>query len=96
MRRKVGSVANGRQKSIVYTCALLGLTVYGVPKLPHMEHGLAGTFTVVWLLFVALAVAANLYFAFGADKERKALLEQSELDMRQPLSEANENLVMRQ
>lgn len=96
MRRKVGSVANGRQKSIVYTCALLGLTVYGIPRLPHMAHGLAGTFTTVWLLFVALAVAANLYFVFGADKERKALLERNEFETRQSSSEANENLVLRQ
>ncbi|GMA64818.1 hypothetical protein NZD89_05475 [Alicyclobacillus fastidiosus] len=79
MRRKVANITNSRQKAFVYTCALIGLTVYGVPRLPRLEHGLAGTFTLVWLLFVALCVGANLYFLFGADKERKRLLEQQEV-----------------
>lgn len=79
MRRKVGPVVNGRQKSLVYACALVGLTVYGIPKLPRMAHGAAGTFTAVWILFTALCVGANLYFLFGADKERKQLLERQEL-----------------
>ncbi|EPZ47482.1 MULTISPECIES: hypothetical protein [Alicyclobacillus] len=82
MRRKVANVANSRQKSLIYTCALIGLTVYGVPKLPKLAHGMAGTFTVVWLLFVALCVGANLYFLFGADKERKRLLEQQEVEVK--------------
>lgn len=78
MRRKVGTVVNGRQKSLLYTAALVGLTVYGVPKLPQLAHGAAGTFTAVWLLFVALCVGANLYFLFGTDKERKRILERQE------------------
>lgn len=76
MRRKMGNVANGRQKSFVYTCALIGLTIYGVPQLPKLQHGLAGTFTALWLLFVALSVGANLYFLFGTDKERKRILDE--------------------
>lgn len=75
MRRKISNVANGREKAFVYTCALVALSVYAVPRLPRMTHGLAGTFTVLWLLFVALCVGANLYFLIGADKERKRLLD---------------------
>lgn len=76
MRRKSGIVTHGREKSVMYTCALLGLSVYAVPKLPPLSHGLPGTFTALWILTVAVAVAANLYFACGADKERKQLLEE--------------------
>lgn len=80
MRRKVGPVANGRQKALLYTSALIGLTVFGVPRLPRLEHGEAGAFTLLWLLFVALCVGANLYFLFGADKERKQQLERQEYE----------------
>jgi hypothetical protein len=79
MRRKIGKTANGRQKSFIYTCALVGLTIYAVPRLPHLAHGMGGTFTAVWLLFVALCVGANLYFLFGADKERRKLLDEHDL-----------------
>ncbi|WAH37927.1 hypothetical protein [Alicyclobacillus dauci] len=81
MRRKLSTITNGRQKAFIYTCALVGLTVYGVPKMPPLTHGLSGTFTASWLLFVALCVGANLYFLFGADKERKRLLEEQEVSV---------------
>lgn len=76
MRRKLAVVSHGKEKAVMYTCALLGLSVYAVPKLPHLTHGLPGTFSALWILTVAVVVAANLYFALGADRERKQLLEQ--------------------
>jgi len=78
MRRKVANVPNGRQKAFIYTCSLLALVAYGLPRLPALKHGLAGSFSVVWILFAALTISANLYFLFGADKERSRMLEAQE------------------
>ncbi|WDL95590.1 hypothetical protein [Alicyclobacillus sp. ALC3] len=75
MRRKTMTVSSPRRRAVVYTCALIALGVYGVPRLPELHHGLGGTFSVLWILFAGLAVAANLYFLFGADRERSRDLE---------------------
>lgn len=78
MRRKTANVANGRRKSFVYTCAIVAMVAYALPKLPHLHHGVDGSFTMLWILFAALAVAANVYFAVGADQERSRMLEERE------------------
>ncbi|MCL6444876.1 MAG: hypothetical protein K6T83_15720 [Alicyclobacillus sp.] len=75
MRRKVSDVPNAKSRAFVYTCALVSLLVYGLPHIPKLQHGIAGTFSILWILFAGLAVAANLYFLLGADKERIRQLE---------------------
>ncbi len=82
MRRKLRYVPNPRSRAFVYTCSIVALAVYAVPRLPALHPGLAGTFSTVWILFAALAVASNLYFLFGADKERSRMLELHEGDAR--------------
>jgi hypothetical protein len=82
MRRKLRYVPNPRSRAFVYTCSIVALAVYAVPRLPQLHPGLAGTFSTVWILFAALAVAANLYFLFGADQERSRMLELHEADPR--------------
>lgn len=75
MRRKTMAVTSPRRRAAVYTSALVALGVYGLPRLPALHHGLAGSFSVLWILFAGLAVASNLYFLFGADRERSRDLE---------------------
>lgn len=68
-----------RSTAVVYTCALVVLGVYAIPKLlPELHPGIAGTFSILWILFAGLALAANLYFMFGADRERSRMLEEIE------------------
>ncbi|SDW11062.1 hypothetical protein SAMN04489725_10261 [Alicyclobacillus hesperidum] len=78
VRRKVGVPRQIRRQSIIYTCAAIALGAYGIPRLPRMSHGIAGTFTAAWMLVLALSICANLYFVLGADKERKRLLEEQQ------------------
>jgi|UPI00082C57C6 hypothetical protein len=66
----------GRRNALIYTCAAVAIGVYGIPRLPHMTHGVQGTFSVVWILFLALCIGANLYFSLGTDKERARQLEE--------------------
>ncbi|MDI9260880.1 hypothetical protein [Alicyclobacillus sendaiensis] len=76
MRRKVGVPRQVRMYSAIYGLAALALAAYGVPRLPKLEHGLAGTFSALWLLLLALYIGANLYFWLGADRERARRLEE--------------------
>jgi hypothetical protein len=75
MRRKLPTVSNARNRAIVYASSLLALGIYALPKIPALQPGLSGTFSMVWILFAILALASNLYFMFGADQERSRLLE---------------------
>ncbi|MBX6351970.1 MAG: hypothetical protein IRZ10_01445 [Thermoflavifilum sp.] len=75
MRRKMRHVPYARQRAITYTCCLLAILVYAIPRIPPLAHGIAGTFSFLWILFAALAVAANVYFLVGADQERSRMLE---------------------
>jgi hypothetical protein len=75
MRRKIIYTAKPKQKAMAYTAALILLSVYGIPRMPKIHPGLGGTFVTLWILFAALAVAANIYFLVGADKERSRMLE---------------------
>ncbi|WP_367306938.1 hypothetical protein [Alicyclobacillus acidocaldarius] len=77
MRRKVGVPRQVRRYSAIYGLAALALAAYGVPRLPKLQHGLAGTFSALWLLLLALYMAANLYFLLGADRERARQLEEA-------------------
>ncbi|MBX5437159.1 MAG: hypothetical protein IRZ33_08075 [Alicyclobacillaceae bacterium] len=79
MRRKLRTVPYAKTRALVNACALVSLTVYALPRLPGLRSGVAGSFTVAWMLFVALAVAANLYFLFGADQERSRQLEMQDI-----------------
>jgi predicted anti-sigma-YlaC factor YlaD len=76
MRRKTRPDPAIRRRTLFYACAILAIMVYAIPRLPSLKPGLAGTFTLLWILFAGLAVAANLYFVFGADKERSRMLEE--------------------
>lgn len=75
MRRKTKDVPNARNRAVVYTCALVAMGAYAVPRIPKLQHGLPGSFSMVWILFALLALAANVYFMVGADKERSRMLE---------------------
>ncbi len=77
MRRKVGVPRQVRTYSAIYGLAALALAAYGVPRLPKLEHGVAGTFSALWLLLLALYIGANLYFWLGADRERARQLEEA-------------------
>ncbi|GMA51552.1 hypothetical protein GCM10025857_29090 [Alicyclobacillus contaminans] len=68
-----------RRRALVYAAAALALAVYGIPRIPALAPGVAGTFSMVWILFAALAIASNLYFLVGADRERGHQLAEGEL-----------------
>lgn len=70
---------NAKNKAFVYTCAIVALGVYGIPRIPSLQPGIEGTFSMVWILFSVLALASNLYFLVGADKERSRMLETYEI-----------------
>ncbi|WP_211230644.1 hypothetical protein [Alicyclobacillus herbarius] len=76
MRRHTRPDSYSRRRALVYATALIALGAYGIPRLPSLQPGLAGTFALLWILFLGLGVAANLYFVFGADKERSRMLEE--------------------
>ncbi|MCL6453301.1 MAG: hypothetical protein K6T78_06665 [Alicyclobacillus sp.] len=79
MRRKLKTVPHARNRAIVYSCALIAMGAYALPRIPKLEHGLPGSFSMLWILFALLALCANLYFLFGADKERSRMLEAQEV-----------------
>ncbi|MCL6626983.1 hypothetical protein [Alicyclobacillus shizuokensis] len=79
MRRHTRPDASSRRRAMVYAGALVALGVYGIPRLPGLHPGLAGTFALVWILFLGLGIAANLYFVFGADRERVRMLEEMDI-----------------
>ncbi|SFU46618.1 hypothetical protein [Alicyclobacillus macrosporangiidus] len=79
MKRKMKEVPYTKHRAMVYSCALVGLAVYALPRLPALRPGLGGTFTVLWILVTALVLSANLYFLVGADKERSRMLEEMEI-----------------
>ncbi len=67
-----------KQKALAYTSGLLLLAGYGIPRMPEIHPGIAGSFVVLWILFTALTIAANIYFLVGADKERSKMLEEKD------------------
>ncbi|QQE78034.1 hypothetical protein [Alicyclobacillus sp. SO9] len=79
MRRKIG-MRPSRRNTFIYICALIAMLAYGIPRIPALKPGLAGSFSAVWILFCALAIAANVYFFVGADKERSRMLEELDAD----------------
>lgn len=83
VRRKSKDVPNTKNRAIVYSCALIALGAYAIPRLPRLEHGLPGTFSMIWILFALLAFSANIYFMVGADKERSRMLESHEISAKQ-------------
>ena len=74
MWRKSLYRAGGRRRAFVYVCAIAAMMVYSIPRLPKLQPGVAGSFAMLWILFAGVALAANLYFLFGADKERSKML----------------------
>jgi hypothetical protein len=78
MRRKTMHFRKTKQKAVAYTVSLILLAVYGIPRMPKIHPGLGGSFVTLWILFVALAIAANVYFLVGADRERSRMLEVTE------------------
>lgn len=90
MRRKLRKVPNGKNKAFVYVCAIIALGIYGIPKIPSLHPGMGGTFSMVWILFGVLALAANMYFLVGADKERSRMLETYAINSRSASERTNE------
>lgn len=89
-------VAHRRRKAFVYCCALIALLVYALPRLPKLQHGLGGTFSLIWILFACMTLAANLYFLVGADKERSRMLSAKVSGVVKPISdEASEETGIR-
>jgi len=76
MRRNLRSPANSRGRALIYLSSLIALVVYAIPKLPRLQPGIAGSFSMLWILLVCVAIAANLYFLVGADVERRRMLEE--------------------
>lgn len=72
-----------KRRAFVYVCSLLALLIYALPRLPKLAHGISGTFSFLWILFASLALAANLYFLVGADRERSRLLSTRFQDVRE-------------
>lgn len=78
MKRMAKRTPN-RRTAFVYACALIAMGVYAIPNLlPELHPGIAGSYSMLWILFAGLVLAANLYFVFGADKERSRMLEELE------------------
>jgi|GEM_PF-3213172 len=71
-----------RSRAMIYACALVALLVYGIPRIPSLKPGLAGSFSMLWILFAGLALAANVYFFVGADRERSRMLEELDVTKR--------------
>jgi hypothetical protein len=90
MRRKLRNVPNGKNKAFVYVCAVIALGIYGIPKIPSLHPGIGGTFSMIWILFGVLALAANTYFLVGADKERSRMLETHAIKSQGPREPSNE------
>lgn len=90
MWRKSLYVSNRRRKSFVYVCALVAMLFYAIPRLPRLQHGVAGTFAFLWIGFAGLVLAANLYFLVGADKERSRLLSAKQGGVVMPSDEQEE------
>lgn len=71
MRKELNGQLN-RTKHIVYLCVGLGMLVFAVPQL---IVGLGATmptlFSVVWIGFALLSIAANLHFILGVDEETR-------------------------
>jgi hypothetical protein len=88
-------VHHAKRRAFANTCAIVALSVYGIPRIPRLHPGLDGTFSTVWILFAALAVAANLYFLVGADKERSQQLERQEAESGQALSQRGRDVPLR-
>ncbi|MFC4767793.1 hypothetical protein [Effusibacillus consociatus] len=62
-------------RSFVYMGLGLAVLFYAIPQLPEVSWSAGGVFSVVWLLFGVLIIAANLYYLIGVDKERKRRLQ---------------------
>jgi len=59
-------------KRLVYLAAALGMLLYAVPRLDISGGWTAQTvFSVVWIGFALLLVAAQLHFILGVDEEMK-------------------------
>lgn len=76
VRRHIYTNTTARRRALVYLAALIAMAIYAIPQLPKLQTGLPGTFSMLWILFLALAIAANTYFMVGADVERRRMLEE--------------------
>ncbi|MCL6637123.1 MAG: hypothetical protein K6T26_04155 [Alicyclobacillus sp.] len=80
MRKSWRTVRRQRLRALLYTAALLVMSFYALPYLPSLHAGgWASVFTVLWLAYTGVALAANLYFLLGADRERSRMLEENEI-----------------
>ncbi len=55
----------------LYVMTGLGSIYIAVQYLPQPDRSFQGVFVYGWFAFAAIVIAANLWFLFGVDKERK-------------------------
>lgn len=72
-------------KHTVYVSLALGMLIYAVPKLEIGQGWTLPTiYSIVWIVFALLIIAAQLHFVFGVDEEaRKQLRRIKFMKMRQ-------------
>ncbi len=63
-----------RALSATYVLLSTGIMVIAVPRLPRLSVNTGGVFAICWIAFALAVLAANLWFAVGADRERRALM----------------------
>lgn len=83
--RRMQKQRPSQRTALIYALALVALLAYALPRIPALRPGLPGTFSVLWIIFAGLALAANVYFFVGADKERSKMLE--ELETKKPMED---------
>lgn len=61
-----------KTKNVVYLCIAVAMLIFAVP---HLTVGLGVTmptvFSVVWIGFALLSIAANLHFILSVDEETR-------------------------
>lgn len=60
-----------RVLSTTYVLLSTGILVVAVPRLPRLSLNIDGVFAVFWIAFALAVLGANLWFALGADRERR-------------------------
>jgi|GEM_PF-3797179 len=60
-----------RAASTLYVLISVGMLAVAVPRMPRLSVHMSGVFAVCWTAFALATVGANLWFALGADRERR-------------------------
>ncbi|MHB1628413.1 MAG: hypothetical protein ACYCVB_08560 [Bacilli bacterium] len=60
-----------RALSATYVLLSMGIMVVAAPRLPRLSVNTGGVFAICWIAFALAVLGANLWFAVGADHERR-------------------------